>query len=232
MATLKPPFRAKNMHELYKKVSRGMYPAMPSVYSKELGKIVGAMLRVSSKNRPTASEILQMDSIRCRLQLYGMNEDPNSEEDDILLQTIRLPNSGKIKQISSQLPKSNYGECSTQSSRKSQHSKEQTQDSILKHSKTKSAYTMETQDDKKQKLEAILQNSYPMKKDKVSTKTNDAIPKYYAVGERRSIGKQNSSRNYGIDVSDYIFLSNNAPSANLTREKLKSKRENNLMKLK
>jgi hypothetical protein len=44
--------------------------------------------------------------------------------------------------------------------------------------------------------------------------------------------KKHSSRNYGIDANDYVCLSNNQSSISLTRGKMKSRRDNNLMKLK
>ena len=36
MATLKPPFRAQNMNQLFKKVCKGAYPEIPKKYTKEL----------------------------------------------------------------------------------------------------------------------------------------------------------------------------------------------------
>jgi len=33
MTTLKPPFRAEDMNGLYKKVVRGYYPKIPTIYS-------------------------------------------------------------------------------------------------------------------------------------------------------------------------------------------------------
>ena len=41
MAALEPPFRAKDMDQLYKKVLSGQYPPIPSVYSRELADIIG-----------------------------------------------------------------------------------------------------------------------------------------------------------------------------------------------
>ena len=57
-----------NMHDLFKKVSKGLYPAIPGIYSKDLAKIIGLMLNVSSKNRPTADEILEMDIIKQKIE--------------------------------------------------------------------------------------------------------------------------------------------------------------------
>jgi len=82
----------------------------------------------------------------------------------------------------------------------------------------------------KQKLESLLQNWYVIK-NKV-TKKEEIIPKYYAVGERRLNDNQNSSRNYGVDANDYICLTNNHSSVDISRDNLSSKRKSNLIKLK
>lgn len=235
MATLKPPFRAKNMHELFKRVSKGVFPPISNLFSKGLASVIASMLKVNSKSRPSADELLQMDIIVQKVEAYSLGDDVIYDTEDILLQTIRLPSNGKIKHISSQLPKSNYGDLSTETSLKSQLGKDSISDSFKHHAKTKSAYSLDIQSDetKKQKLETLLQNCYVVNKDKITTKNSEIIPKYYAVGERRKVDKSKfSSRNYGIDVNDYVFLSNNNSSINLSRIN-KSRRDNsNIIKLK
>jgi NIMA (never in mitosis gene a)-related kinase len=42
--TLKPPFRAEDMQGLYKKVLRGIYPKIPSIFSNELSQIIKLMV--------------------------------------------------------------------------------------------------------------------------------------------------------------------------------------------
>lgn len=44
MATLKPPFRANDMNQLYQKVLKGVYPSIPSVYSKDLNQMIKSLL--------------------------------------------------------------------------------------------------------------------------------------------------------------------------------------------
>ena len=156
------------------------------------------MLKVSSKNRPTADEILEMDIIKEKVELYNLGNDVDYEGGDILL-------SGKMKQITSKLPKSNYGGSSTQSSRKSQLGRESSMhESFAKHSKTnKSMHVLENKEEKRQKLESLLQNCYVIKKNKLNN-SKEVIPKYYAVGEIRPQDKNFSSRNYGAEVNDYV----------------------------
>lgn len=52
------------MAGLYRKVLHGIYPEMPSQYSEELCHIVGMLMQVDAKLRPSADEILQMSAVR------------------------------------------------------------------------------------------------------------------------------------------------------------------------
>ena len=58
MAALKPPFQAQDLQGLYKKVKAGIYERIPSMYSNELSAIIGMMLKVNPKLRPSVNDIL------------------------------------------------------------------------------------------------------------------------------------------------------------------------------
>ena len=58
MTTLKPPFQAKDMEGLYKKVTRGFYPRIPTHYSQDLSNVIRSMLQISPNMRPTCEKIL------------------------------------------------------------------------------------------------------------------------------------------------------------------------------
>ena len=58
MITLHPPFRAKNMEELYKKVLSGDISQLPSKFSSDLYEIVSLLIKVNSDKRPNCNEIL------------------------------------------------------------------------------------------------------------------------------------------------------------------------------
>ena len=58
MITLKPPFRAEDMPGLYKKVLKGHYPKIPTIYSNDLSNIIKAMLQVSAHMRPICGELV------------------------------------------------------------------------------------------------------------------------------------------------------------------------------
>lgn len=46
LATLKPPFRAKDMDGLYKKVIKGSYSKLPSHFSVDMNNVLKMMMQV------------------------------------------------------------------------------------------------------------------------------------------------------------------------------------------
>ena len=54
LCALKPPFTANSMEGLFRKVMRGIYPKIPSLYSDRLGKIIDMCLKIDPTRRPTA----------------------------------------------------------------------------------------------------------------------------------------------------------------------------------
>ena len=53
MIALNPPFTAKDMKGLYNRVIKGVYPKIPSTYSPDLSAMVGSLLKVDPKKRPS-----------------------------------------------------------------------------------------------------------------------------------------------------------------------------------
>ena len=51
---MKPPFIAQSMKELASRVVKGVYPAMPKVYSNEFHSVIKKMLVVTPGKRPSA----------------------------------------------------------------------------------------------------------------------------------------------------------------------------------
>ncbi len=58
MATLTPPFKAKDMKGLYKKVTAAQYPPLSTKFSSEFREIIGYMLRSNPSHRPSCKELL------------------------------------------------------------------------------------------------------------------------------------------------------------------------------
>ena len=68
--TLRPPFQANDMESLFKKVMIGKYQQIPNVYSQDLAGVIKSMIQVNSKLRPTCITMLNMESIKKRIEKY------------------------------------------------------------------------------------------------------------------------------------------------------------------
>ena len=105
MAALKPPFRAKDMEGLYKKVQRGSFDRIPEHYSNDLATIIGSCLKVSATMRPTCQQLLKHSIIQRHGKEFieRANVTPSISA---LLSTIRFPKN--IRTLGNILPKPNY----------------------------------------------------------------------------------------------------------------------------
>ena len=114
MITLRPPFQAKSMEELYKKVMRGNYPRIPTKYSEDLSDAIKLMIQVEAGARPSCEELLKMPMITKRIEFFNNNKDIDITEEQNesinkkfeLLKTIMVPN--KLENLAKNLPKPNY----------------------------------------------------------------------------------------------------------------------------
>ncbi len=68
LACLKPPFAGDDMEELYKAVTKGVYPRIPSCYSTDLNDILRMMLQVDPMVRPAAERLLNSSIIKKKLK--------------------------------------------------------------------------------------------------------------------------------------------------------------------
>lgn len=64
MITLKPPFRAEDMHSLFKVVLKGIYPKISNKFSQDLQKVVKSLIQVNPKKRPNWDGILNLDAVK------------------------------------------------------------------------------------------------------------------------------------------------------------------------
>jgi NIMA (never in mitosis gene a)-related kinase len=110
MLTLHPPFRAKDMEELYKKVLKGQYKRVGDKYSSDMNDIIDYLLKVNPKERPNCEQILKHPAVQKRLEFFqsqaGENEDLDNIDEGALLRTIRIPKN--IIFLSDKLPEKNY----------------------------------------------------------------------------------------------------------------------------
>ena len=110
MLELKPPFRADDMEGLYKKVMKGKYDKINKRYSKDMSDLLDNLFKIEPKERPTCNEILKMPIVQKRIEFFkeqaGFDDDINNEDDNVLLQTIKVPQN--ILSLGDRLPKANY----------------------------------------------------------------------------------------------------------------------------
>lgn len=104
---LHPPFQAKDMEGLYRKVLRGQYPRIPSHFSQNLSEIIAEMLQVNPRHRPSASELLALPVVQKHARDLGiaipadMVGSPSE-----LLNTIKVPRN--VIDLASILPSPQY----------------------------------------------------------------------------------------------------------------------------
>ena len=115
MITLHPPFRARNMEELYKRVLGGVINKLPPQFSNDLFEVVSLLIQVNSNKRPNCNVILNNNIVKKRIDYFNSMNNKNDNEDDIdmdekeeqsLLKTIHIPKN--LLYLSNQLPKPNY----------------------------------------------------------------------------------------------------------------------------
>ena len=58
ITALQPPFRAQDMDGLFKKVLKGLYPKIPSLYSEEVNKMLKRLITVNPNHRPSVDQVL------------------------------------------------------------------------------------------------------------------------------------------------------------------------------
>jgi len=107
--TLHPPFRAKDMNGLFKKVTLGVFDEPPKHFSSELRNLVTSMIRVNPKDRPSSEQLLRLPEVQLKmkqLKLIKPRADMREERRPSLLQTIKMPKN--LKNLENRLPKSNY----------------------------------------------------------------------------------------------------------------------------
>jgi NIMA (never in mitosis gene a)-related kinase len=66
MLALHPPFRAKDMNELFNRVTAGVFESLPKSYSPDLTSLISSMIRVNPKDRPTAEQLLQTPTVKLK----------------------------------------------------------------------------------------------------------------------------------------------------------------------
>jgi NIMA (never in mitosis gene a)-related kinase len=92
------------MQGLYKKVLKGVYPKIPSVYSTELSQVVKFMVTVNPQMRPDCDQILELPVIKNKhKKLFPEDFFYETDPKINLLSTIRVPKN--LLYLTDRLPK-------------------------------------------------------------------------------------------------------------------------------
>lgn len=106
MAALHPPFMAESMKELYRKVVRGDYAHLPSMYSYEMDSLVKSLLQVNPALRPDCDRVLESVGVKNHLGETLKRLEPPKSSGGALLSTIKVPMN--LRNINQRLPRPNY----------------------------------------------------------------------------------------------------------------------------
>ena len=68
LATLKPPFQAKNQLMLAMKIKNGKFEKISKRYSEELWRVINLMLNVNYEKRPSTEDLLNIPQVVIRIR--------------------------------------------------------------------------------------------------------------------------------------------------------------------
>ena len=107
MVALSPPFTARDMKGLYNRVIKGVYPKIPSQYTSDLSSMIGLLLQVDPKKRPSTEQILHMPVFIAK---YNESKSDSQglfgNEPLDLIGTIKVPKN--LSLLAERLPASQY----------------------------------------------------------------------------------------------------------------------------
>ncbi len=106
LCTLRPPFLGDSFPSLKRAVVAGRYSPLPRKYSEALGRVIGQMLRVNAKERPSADALLRSADFAAKLQLDEITHFVHRNNEVDLMETIKVP--GNLRQLNCALPKPCY----------------------------------------------------------------------------------------------------------------------------
>jgi serine/threonine protein kinase len=112
LCALKPPFQGNSFPELKRAVIAGRYTPIPSKYSEPLGRVIGMMLRINARERPSAAKLLTSVDLASKLHLdepaaSAAAAQPSSRDMHMaLMETIKVPQN--LRKLNAGLPKPCY----------------------------------------------------------------------------------------------------------------------------
>ena len=108
LCSLRPPFLGDSFPSLKRAVSSGRYAPAPKKYSDGIHRVIRHMLRLKSKDRPTAAELLAYPEVVAKLHLDGTHSIAHDEVPSLpnMMATIVVPR--HKKNLNNVLPKPCY----------------------------------------------------------------------------------------------------------------------------
>lgn len=107
MGSLKVPFEAMSIQDLYKKITKGIVNRIPPRYSDELYNCIKLFLTKDPKNRPNVAAALSMPVFKQKMNNYNdFDVKRDKQVVDQLMGTIIVPR--HLGQLKNQLPKKKY----------------------------------------------------------------------------------------------------------------------------
>lgn len=109
LCSLRPPFTGNSFPELKRNVVAGKYPALPKKYTDSLSRVIAMMLRLNTRERPTASALLRCPEIAAKLFLdeAACAAIPRSVFNaPSMMETIKVPQN--LQRLQGALPKPCY----------------------------------------------------------------------------------------------------------------------------
>ena len=105
LCNFRPPFRGRNMDELFSKVCKGETERINKIYSDDLWEMIKMLLRVDPNKRPSCEQFLNCKLIKKKMMEIEGEFDRNVNfggSNNVLLNSIKINN---IREISNKLPK-------------------------------------------------------------------------------------------------------------------------------
>jgi serine/threonine protein kinase len=109
LCSLRPPFTGNSFPELKRNVVAGKYPALPKKYTDPLSRVIAMMLRLNTRERPTASALLRCPEVAAKLFLdeAASAAVPRSVFNaPSMMETIKVPQN--LQRLQGALPKPCY----------------------------------------------------------------------------------------------------------------------------
>lgn len=110
LAAQRPPFIGDSFPQLKRAVVAGRYPALPRHYSQDFHNVIGRLLRLKPRERPTMAQLLELPEVAQRRSSEWFMKLPSTAtvSDVPVMHTIQVPRN--ISKLTKNLPKPCYPE--------------------------------------------------------------------------------------------------------------------------